>query len=146
MSLTNKKGFTLIELAITIGILGLLLAIAIPSYATLRNHIALSNYTDEIVSALRTAQNNAMVSQGGVAHGLHLETNRYCEFAGTSFSGCASPYYSLSGGIKISSGTGNIVFARFSGMVAAQVNIVLQASGTTNKTITVETSGKIYEQ
>ncbi len=140
---SSSGGFTLLELILVVSVLGLLTALAIPAYASFRRNVALTNYADEIVSALRTAQNRSSTSQGGVVHGVHLTTNQYCLFTGSTFSTCTSPSYQLHGDITITSGTGDAIFSRFTGAPAAPATIVLQVTGGPSKTITIDISGRI---
>jgi len=67
MDIINKKeaksligGFTLIELIIAICIMAILMAIAIPSFVQWRQSVQYKQAADGILSAMRTAKNNAV--------------------------------------------------------------------------------------
>ncbi len=149
----SGAGFTMIELLVSIAILGLMLAIGIPSYASLRQNVALGNTADEIASALRLAQSSAMASQGGTAQGVHFTASQYCLFSVSTCSAAmptscpsATTTYALGGyGIAISGVPLDVCFDRLSGTTTAK-SIVVGISGGSSKTISVTTVGKITVQ
>jgi type IV fimbrial biogenesis protein FimT len=145
---SSRSGFTVIELLVVIGILGLMLAIGIPSFASIRRNVALGNTADEIVSALRLAQNSAMASQGGVDQGVYFTATQYCLFGGTWSGTCpsASTTYTMgSYGITVSGAPISVVFQHLTGVTSART-IVVGISGGSQKTITVEATGKLSVQ
>ncbi|WP_142805232.1 GspH/FimT family pseudopilin [Tepidiphilus sp. J10] len=56
----NDVGFTLVELMVTIAVLAILLAIGIPSFATLIASNRLTSATNELVASLQTARTEAL--------------------------------------------------------------------------------------
>lgn len=161
MSIRSSAGFTLIELMVVIGVLGLLLGIAIPSYFTLRQNVALGNNADEVVSALRLAQSNATASQGGKEWGVHFAANQYCIFSQdigatpppSDCSGQPSTTYTLGNyGISILVFTTvctpittptNVIFKHLTGTVTAPQSIVVGISCSQLETIQVDATGKV---
>lgn len=55
-----QHGFTLVELMVTIAVLAVILAIGIPSFATLTNRNRLTATSNELVAALQTARMEAV--------------------------------------------------------------------------------------
>ncbi|RTZ60980.1 MAG: hypothetical protein DSZ32_02655 [Gammaproteobacteria bacterium] len=61
-NMEKETGFTLLELIITLAIVGVLLVIAIPSFKSLRTETRLTALTNELISAYRLARNRAIHS------------------------------------------------------------------------------------
>ncbi len=141
----RPTGFTLIELLVVIAIVGTLSAIAVPSYQLMRKNVALSSYTQEIVSALRLAQNRSISSQGGVTHGVHFDATQYSVYDGTW--PAASPQVNtLQDGVQVVSGApGNIEFKHLTGETADGVDHTFQIGfpGGRSSTITIKANGSI---
>ena len=63
----KPRGFTLIELMITISIAAILLAIAVPSFQGLMNSTRLTGTTNEVVAALSQARSEAIRTNARVS-------------------------------------------------------------------------------
>ncbi|MDO9047621.1 MAG: GspH/FimT family pseudopilin [Methylobacter sp.] len=57
---TKSRGFTLIELIITISIAGILVSIAIPSFSSIIRSTRLTTYANELVASLSLARSEAV--------------------------------------------------------------------------------------
>ena len=99
----NKKGFTLIELLAVIVILGVLLAIAIPSVAKYINSAKKSTYVDNVQSYVKAARQEVLINNSPYA--LPVNNNEATVIA---FSTLAS---ALDNGGKTSSYGGEFVAA-----------------------------------
>jgi type II secretion system protein H len=78
----SGAGFTLLEVLLVIGLLGLLVALAIPFYQSFQVSSELDNVAQELVQTLRLAQAKAMASEGWQPFGVHLEENKFVLFQG----------------------------------------------------------------
>ena len=56
----RQRGVTLVELLVTIAVLAIVLALAVPGYGSLVNNIRLSSLTNDLVSALNLARSEAI--------------------------------------------------------------------------------------
>jgi type IV fimbrial biogenesis protein FimT len=72
--LSNETGFTLIELIVTISIVGVLAALAIPSFTSTITSNRLTTATNQVVSALNLARSEA-VKHGTTVIVTELNTN-----------------------------------------------------------------------
>jgi len=158
----SARGFTLIELLIVIAIIGILTAIAIPSFSSFNTNQRLSQAAKQVKNDLRSAQNRAINSVEGNAWGINIapDATYYTMFkcpttATYTLTNCSSvAQKNLSSGFTIRNpGFSDLVFDVVSGNV--YVGGSLQTSGnftfevgstTTQRTITVSAGGKIEEE
>src|SRR5690606_5641347 len=64
--MTHAKGFTLVELMVTIAVAAILMAIAMPSLESISNSNALKSTTRDLVSTLSTARSQAISTRTDV--------------------------------------------------------------------------------
>ncbi len=132
----------MIELIVVIGIFTSLLFISIPSYLTIRENVALKNESFEITSALRKAQNDAIVSKSGKKHGVRFAADGM-SFSVFEESGPTIVEHRFVKGIKIYEGAGTeVVFNRLTGQTASATITVGLSSGK-QKDIMIDETGKI---
>ncbi len=83
--LSFNKGFTLTELLITVGIAGILGAVAVPIYSNLQVQNQLSQTSDFIIQALRLAQQDSKARYHNSAHGVKFLSDRFVSYTGNSY-------------------------------------------------------------
>jgi len=66
-SIKNTKGFTLLELVITVSVLGLATAIAVPNFTTMVQNNRIKTTTNHIISSLQFARQTAAIEQTQVS-------------------------------------------------------------------------------
>ena len=71
-----KIGFTLVEILVVISIIGLIVAIAVPSLADFVRRQQLAQSSKEVLSTLRDAQSRSISSVGGLNWGVRLVRNQ----------------------------------------------------------------------
>ena len=74
------EGFTLTELMITILILGLVAALAMPTYGRFMQDWKLSGEADQFASALRTARSSAVMKNIDAVFTFDMDNNTYFYF------------------------------------------------------------------
>ena len=76
----TNEGFTLTELMITILILGLVAALAMPTYGRFMQDWKLTGEADQFASALRTARSSAVLKNIDAVFTFDVSTNTYFYF------------------------------------------------------------------
>ena len=154
----NCRGFTLIEILVVIGILGMMLAVGL--VMNMQNYSAFARHSehDVLVSILGSARSRAMAHSYEVPWGVCFDdaAKQYVLFRGETYSAAATTNEPLpaSAGIVVSgmplcsSGTG-VVFAALTGNLVPQlmpttseITIVL-TQNTETSTITINNAGRI---
>lgn len=153
----RNKGFTLIEITITISIIIFLISIGIVSYRSFEKSTELENTCQDILSVLKIAQTKTIASDEASQYGVHFEDDRYILFKGNEYqSGSESnKIYNISDRLEIYdislSDEGNdIIFQRISGKTEQYGNISLRIilSPSENKAINISSFGlvEIYNE
>lgn len=145
---SSKKGegFTLIELLVVVGIIGLLVLIATPTYSQMQKGVAIKQYSYEAVNALRNAQHKSIIAQDGTAHGVHFNADGFVLFGGS----WAAPTYTFTqtfgGGIEVTQGAGTeITFDKLTGD-AVNAEIKIGISSSQEKSISISEFGRVVLQ
>jgi type II secretory pathway pseudopilin PulG len=154
-----KKGLTLIEALLIIGILFILLSIAFPNFRFFQKESDLNDSVEEIINTLRLAQNKALASEGASQWGIYFETStfphRYILFKGESFAtrdNSVDEIHKLPNSVEIYEinlwGGKEVVFEKVTGFVSStsqfgKVSLRLRGDPTKNKTIYIENSGLV---
>ena len=119
-----KKGFTVIEILITLAILGILLAIVLPSLSNMRTSQAAQTHVEHIDTFFSEARTRTVSSQNLSRHGVNLSSSRIVLFEGETYS-TGDPFiteFRFEPGFSIhevSVGGGwNVVFDRLTGGTA----------------------------
>jgi type II secretory pathway pseudopilin PulG len=154
-----KKGLTLIEALLIIGILFILLSIAFPNFRFFQKESDLNDSVEEIINTLRLAQNKALASEEASQWGIYFETStfphRYILFKGESFAtrdNSVDEIHKLPNSVEIYEinlwGGKEVVFEKVTGFVSStsqfgKVSLRLRGDPTKNKTIYIENSGLV---
>ena len=150
-----KNGFTLIEILIVVGILGLLIAGAVPGFQYFQRQRDLGSSADGIMSALRLARSKTLASQNDSPWGVYFFTspapNGYVLFNGSSYAARTPsfdeehllPVSVAISQISLSIGQ-EVVFSRLSGNASSSGSVVLQLikEPAKTKTVYVSSSGQ----
>ena len=132
--MSHNRGISLLEVMISIAIIGLLLAIVFGSFSTIRNRQILEVNRDLIVSVLTKAKSDTFASKGSKSYGVYVDTgaNRLITFEGTTYipNEVTNQLSTLDNRVSISAvdGGSTIVFERLTGFVSTlhSINIMLQ--------------------
>jgi prepilin-type N-terminal cleavage/methylation domain-containing protein len=142
----KQKGFTFIELLISLAVTALLLAIIIPSFSKFRNEQALKAGTEDILSTINDARTRTLASYNSSVYGVHFTSSSVTLFTGSSYSSGSSTneVKDLSLAVAISTslagGTSDVVFDRLTGATSNYGTLTIQAVNDTSRTRTITIS------
>ena len=137
-----RQGFTLIEILVVIGIMGLLVAITFASYRIFSRQVDLETTAQKILSTLQLARNQTQASEDETQYGVHFEVSKYVLFKGATYN-AADPNnkdYDLTSAeiYEINLGGGSeVVFDRIRGTSANSGNVKVRVLADTSKTRTI---------
>ncbi len=141
-----KRGFTLVEMMLVIGILVIIAGLAIPFYQSFQISSALDNAGQEIIQSLRNAQSKAMSSQGLSSYGVHFDTNQFVIFKGNIYNpvDAENEIFEVANTVDITSnGSYNVVFSVGEGLPDAQPIITVTSSNNKSKSISINELGRV---
>jgi prepilin-type N-terminal cleavage/methylation domain-containing protein len=154
----RQRAFTLLELLLVIGIMGLFLGLSIPSFRVFDQRSSLQNAAQEMASTLRLAQSKTLASQDGARYGVSFTTgvvpHAYTLFQGTSFESrdpAKDEVVQLSGKVEISvlalGGKSEIVFEKITGRpsVSGTLTLARVADPTQTRVLSILASGTVQE-
>lgn len=150
-----KKGFTLLEILIIVGIVAILAALAIPALHDFQLTSDLENSSQELINTLRLAQQKTIASEGASSWGVYFTTSvlphQYVLFKGDSYlsrDASKDEIHKISGAVLISEinlgGGSEAVFNQISGTSLSQGSVVLalKVDSSKTKTVYIESSGQ----
>jgi prepilin-type N-terminal cleavage/methylation domain-containing protein len=123
----KEKGFTLIEILITISIIIIIISIVSPNFIEYKRQQVLKNTTEEVVSLLNKARNNTIASKESKNYGVRFFSDKVILFSGLTYTESVDnevvnfdSYVTISndGGINLNGGSDEVVFSRLTGDVA----------------------------
>lgn len=147
----SSSGFTLIEILIAVAILALAVSLVLPNFNFFQRQSSLDMTAQEIIGALRLAQNKTLASEGADSFGLYFETDKFTLFKGLTFypTSPENDTHKLPPALRLSevnlSGGGVIVFDRLTGATAnsGSLKISLVDDSSKNKIIFIDSSGTV---
>ncbi len=146
------NGFTLIEVLIVVGIVMILVGLVVAGFSIFRKEADLGHTAEEIISALRLAQNKTLASEAAEQYGVHFETNKYVLFKGTVYNASATdnvifnlPFNVEIDTIGLAGGQSEAIFERVSGLTEkfGQISLRLKSDLSQTKTIYLANSGQV---
>jgi len=144
-----KKGFTLIEILISIGVISVLAAIAVFNFGNTRTQKILHITANNIVFALEESKSNALAGKNGENQGIYISSDSYTQFGGSTYSegesGNVKTTIDSNISLSTTASSNSIIFARISGDVSAvsTTTVSITSDPTTKIEIVVGTLGDI---
>lgn len=138
------RSFTLIEIIIALGILGLLVSLTLPMGMNFYRIQQLESSSQEIMQTLRLAQQKAVFQERDSSFGVYFSPSAYILFQGASYGSRNTEYdesFNLPSVLSLS-GLPEVVFSKMEGKPSSAGNIVLtSASGI--RTININELGRV---
>lgn len=142
---SQKNGFTLLELLLSVALMSLLAGIAAPMYLSLQaeNEVAIAATT--VADVLRRGQIRAQAVDGDSAWGVEMVSSTITLFKGNNFAARDQNFdenYKLTATIKLS-GLSYVVFNKFSGWTTASGTVIITHQDGRQKNVSVSELGII---
>lgn len=150
--MTRNKGFTLVELMVTVAIAAILLGVAMPAFQSMSRNNAVRATTNDLISSINLARQQSMSMRTGVTvspasggwdDGWELTFDDAAAGEDAEF----TPRRNVS--ITSSSGNADLVFSSRGGLQSGgniQFTIVHENSSTSSRTICVSFFGKVTHE
>ena len=143
----RQAGFTLMELLLSIAIIGILAGISAPFYQSFVQRNDLDIATQQLVSSLRRAQSYARVGDSDSAWSVEITGGNVILFKGVTYGTRDANYdeaNALPGSIT-PSGLSEIQFAKFTSTPNTTGAITLTSSTSDVRTVTVNAQGMVQQ-
>lgn len=147
----KTKGFTLIEISISLFIMLLIFGLAVFSYSDFRVKSSLDSTAQEIITNLRIARSKTLASENSSSYGIHFDSASYVLFPGSVYdpNNNLNEVFSLPSFLEIVNvdltGFPDVIFERVTGRTNNFGSVkARQAGGGKEKIIKIDSSGNIY--
>ena len=147
-----NRGVTFVELLIVLAIIGIIVAITLPSFSSIKENQVLNNAVENVVSALNKARTQTLSSLESSEYGVHFESDQIVIFKGKVYSAVDPDNESVEitspatisnvtlGGV--SGSEGELYFARLSGVPDKSGTVTVSIAGN-SKIITISSTGTV---
>ncbi len=144
--MTRTRGFTLIEILLSVAIISLVTGMSLPLLASFNDRNDLDLTTQSIVSQLRRAQTYARGMSGDSQWGVHTPNGSATFFKGTAYASRDAAYdepTDISTTITVG-GLSDIIFAKLDATPSTTGNITLTNANTNEtRTVTINAKGMV---
>ena len=141
----NNKGFTLLEVLLSVAVIGILAGAGVPIYQTLQNRNDMDIVVSSFAQSLRRAQLLSQAVANDTTWGVRIRPGFIILFQGQNFMG-RDPNFdeeiSIPPSIRIS-GTPEIVFNKFTGIPQTAGTLTLTSVNNETETLTINTKGTV---
>lgn len=145
MRLKNSRGFTLLEVLLSTGIITILVGLSLPVYQSFQNRNDLDITTESVALLLRRAQVYAKGMNQDSAWGVEVQNGTATLFRGTTFSTRNTAYdeaVSIGAAITVS-GLNEVLFGKLSAAPNTTGSITLTSVNNDVRTIAINAKGMV---
>ena len=141
----TSRGFTFLEVLLTVAVLGIITGVGIPVYQSLQNRNELDIATTHTTQTLRRAQALTVASDGDSSWGMYATTSQIVLFKGDSYATRSSDFDEVAyipSNIGIA-GVYEVVFDRVTGETSTTGTMTLTGLNAIERTITINEKGTV---
>lgn len=144
-NLPTKRGFTLIEMMLSVATIGIMAGMAIPIYQSFQMRNDLDIMTVEIAQTLRRAQVLSQAVDGDISWGVKIQNDSLVLFKGISYIARDTSFDEMfEMPLTITpSGMTEVIFTKFSGWPQTTGTTTLTSNNNETRTITINTKGMV---
>lgn len=141
----NQRGFTLLEVLLSVAIMGLLTGLSLPVYQSFANKNNLDITSQQMVAMLRRAQSYARANKNDSVWGVEVQSTSATLFQGTSFASRVQSYdETLALPATVTpSGITEVQFSKLTAAPNTTGTVTLTQNANTIRTITVNAKGMV---
>ncbi|MBI5356233.1 type II secretion system protein [Candidatus Collierbacteria bacterium] len=142
--MSKKRGFTLLELLLSVAIISLLAGLSLPVYRTLLSKNDLDIAAVTIAQSVRRAQVLSQAVDGDINWGVKIQSGSIVVFKGASYAARDINFdetFDVPTTIGVSGAT-EIVFAKFTGLPQTTGTVSL-SSETNSRSVTINEKGMV---
>lgn len=140
-----RAGFTLIEMALSIALLGLIFGMTMPLYRTfaIRNDLDIAVFT--VVQDLHRAQTLSQIADGDSSWGVHVSSGSILMYKGSSYIGRDQTYDEVTNipTTILLSGLSDVVFSKQTGFPQTTGTCTLTSSSNEIRNVTINQKGMV---
>lgn len=143
--MAKQGGFTLLELLLSLSIIGVLAGLSIPVYESFSRRNDLDIATQSTVSAIRRAASYSRAGVGDSAYSVRINDTSVVLFKGTSYATRDQSFDEtlIIPDIITTGGLTDIQFAKLTGMPNTSGSITLSTTTSDTRTITINAKGMV---
>ena len=141
----NEHGFTLIEMMLSVAIIGLLAGLSLPVFLSFQTNNDLSQTTEVVADTLRRAETYSRANYGDAQWGVDFASRSVTLFQGATFSGRNTAFdepETIPSDVLVGF-SGDIIFNKLSGLPASSASINLTSTGGSSSTLTINNQGMV---
>jgi prepilin-type N-terminal cleavage/methylation domain-containing protein len=143
--MNRQRGFTLVEVLLSVAIISVLAGMSLPVYQSFNNRNELDITTQSLANALRRAQLYSRGSQNDSPWGVEIQSGAITLFKGSVFASRDTAYDEaivVPANVTIS-GDGEVLFAKLSGAPDATGSMTLTSINNDIRTVTINAKGMV---
>lgn len=138
-------GFTLVEMLLSVALIGLLVGISLPLYTTFVGRNDLDITAQQTASAIRRAQSFSRGVNADSQWGVHIASGNVVLFKGSTYAARDTAYDEVTPipGSITPSGLDGVVFTRLTAIPNTTGTIVFTSNTNSSRTVTINAKGMV---